>query len=233
MTNEYTIARLKVRGQKFEIIVDPDKALEYKLGRRKEFKDVLLCDEVFSDAKKGLRHAKKDLIEVFKTDNIEKIAQEILEKGELLIKAKQREKMIEEKKRQIIAYISKYCVDARTGAPIPPLRIERALGEAGVRIDPFKEVETQIPEIINKLSQVIPIKKLVIRLSVKIPSIYVGKAYGYVKSSSEIEKEEWLSDGSYYAEVSIPAGFKNEFIERLLNLTKGAAYVEVCEEKVI
>jgi len=233
LSSEYTIARYKARGKKFEILVDPERALEYKLGRRKEFQGILLFDVIYSDSKKGLKPSRKDLIEIFGTDDVNSIAKEILEKGELLIKAEQREKLIKEKRRRIISYISRYCVDSRTGAPLPPIRVERALKDIGVKIDPFKDEEEQIPEIISKLTEVIPIKKLISKLVVKVPAIYVGKAYGFVKNGGEIVKEEWGNDGSYIAELIIPAGLKNEFVDKLLNLTKGTAYVEVKEERVI
>lgn len=232
-SERYTIARLKIRGMRFEIFVDPDKALEYKLGRRREFEGILAYDVIFSDAKKGLKPSRKDLIEAFGTDDVKKIAKEILDRGELLITAKQREKLIEDKKRQIIAYISKYCIDARTNAPIPPLRVERALDQVGVKIDPFKGADEQLPEIISRLSSVIPIKKQIVKLAVKVPATYSGKAYGYIKGSCEVESEKWLNDGSYYAEIILPAGFKNEFVDKILGITRGAAYVEVLEERTV
>jgi len=174
LTN-YTIARYKKGGKKFEVLVDPDKALEYKLGRRKDFTNVLVFDEVYTDANKGLRASKSDLMSIFGTTDVEKIAEKIVREGELQIRADQRKRLIEEKKRQIIDYISRYCVDARTSAPIPPLRIETALEEAGVRIDPFKPVEEQINQVISDLSKYIPIKKQISILSIKIPPAYVGK----------------------------------------------------------
>lgn len=233
LSKEYTVARLKTRGKRFEVLVDPDKALEYKMGRSKSFEGILVYEVIYSDAKKGLKSSRKDLLEVFKTEDVHEIAKTILEKGELLIKAKQREKLLEEKKNKIITYISKYCVDARTNAPIPPVRVKRALQEIGVKIDPFKEVEEQIPQIINKLAEVIPIKKQIVYLVVKVPATYVGKAYGYIKNSGDVKKEEWLRDGSYLAELSVPAGLKNEFMDKVLSLTRGTAYVEVKEMKTV
>lgn len=232
MTN-YTIARYKKGGKKFEVLVDPDKALEYKLGRRKDFTNVLVFDEVYTDANKGLRASKSDLMSIFGTTDVEKIAEKIVREGELQIRADQRKRLIEEKKRQIIDYISRYCVDARTSAPIPPLRIETALEEAGVRIDPFKPVEEQINQVISDLSKYIPIKKQISILSIKIPPAYVGKVYGYIRNASDIIKEDWLNDGSLDVTVSIPSGMKVDFMERISRMTGGVAYVEIVEEKTV
>lgn len=215
------------------MLVDPDKALDYKLGRRKDFTNVLVFDEVYIDANKGLRASKSDLLNIFGTTDVEKIAEKIVREGELQIKAEQRRKLIEEKKRQIVDYISRYCVDARTSAPIPPLRIENALEEAGVKIDPFKPAEEQINNILSELSKFIPIKKQISILDIKVPPTYVGKIYGFIRNTSDIIKEEWLSDGSLDIRVSIPSGMKVDFMDKVTRITGGAAYVEIIEEKTV
>ena len=40
-----TVVRLTMDGDKFEILVKPDPALEYKLGRRTDLSSVLIADE--------------------------------------------------------------------------------------------------------------------------------------------------------------------------------------------
>jgi len=233
MSTNYTIARYQRGSKRFEIIVDPDKALEYKLGKRKDFSDILLYEEIYTDVKKGMRAPRSDIQAVFGTSDIYAVAERILREGELLIKAEQRKRLIEEKKKQIISYVSKYCVDTRTGAPVPPARVEAAMEEVGVRIDPFKPAEEQVKYVISEIAKVLPIRQQVTILQVRVPSVYVGKAYGYIKNSTDILEESWLSDGSYSARVSIPSGLKQEFIEKLGSLTSGAAYVEVVEERTV
>ncbi|HIE37242.1 TPA: ribosome assembly factor SBDS [Candidatus Geothermarchaeota archaeon] len=230
---EYTIARYKKGGKKFEVLVDPDKALEYKLGRRRDFTNILVFDEVYLDANKGLRASKTDLMNIFGTTDIEKIAERIVREGDLLIKTEQRRKLVEEKKRQIIDYISRFCVDSRTSAPLPPLRIERALEEVGVKIDPFRTAEEQVNDVISELAKVIPIKRQISILTLRIPPVYVGKVYGYIKNTSDILKEDWMDDGSLNATVSIPSGLKVDFMEKVSRLTGGSVFVEIVEEKTI
>ena len=50
-----TIVRLSLDGNKFEILVKPDPALEYKLGKRTDLSGILVSDEIYSDANKGSR----------------------------------------------------------------------------------------------------------------------------------------------------------------------------------
>jgi ribosome maturation protein SDO1 len=230
---DYTVARFKKGSKRFEVLVDPDKAMEYKLGRRREFDEILVYDEVYADSNKGLRAAKSDLLDVFGTTDVHKIAEKIVREGELQIKAEQRKRLIEEKRRQIMDYVSKYCVDARTNLPIPPMRLENAMEEVSVRIDPFRPAEEQTKDIISKLSELIPIKQQITILNIRIPPTYVGKAYGYLKKASDIIRENWLSDGSLSLITSIPSGLKVEFIEKLGRITGGTAYIEVTEERSI
>lgn len=230
---DYTIARFKKGPKRFEVLVDPDKALEYKLGKKRDFDNILVYEEIYTDAKKGLRASKSDILSVFGTTDIIEVAKKILDHGELLIKAEQRRRLIEDKKKQILSYVSKYCVDARTNLPIPLMRLENALEEVNIKIDPFKPAEEQVKDVIQVLSTVIPIKQQLTILNIRIPPMYVGKAYGFIKNASDILNEEWLADGSLRARVSIPSGLKTEFVEKLGSITGGTAYVEIVEEKTI
>lgn len=231
--SSYTIARFKYGAKRFEILVDPDKALEFKLNKRRSADGILVYDEVFTDANKGLRASKADLMEVFGTTDLRAIAERILREGELLLKAEQRKKLIDEKKKQIIEYLSKYCVDARTNLPIPPQRLENVLKDISLRIDPFKSAEEQIKDVIEEINKVLPIKQQVITASLRIPAAYASKVYGYLKNVSNIVNESWLDDGSLSIVVNIPSGLKLTFLDKLNKLTSGTARFEVVQEMTV
>src|SRR5262245_39454900 len=55
LTDRFIVARLTLEGDKFEIIVKPDPALEYKLGKRPDLSGALVSDDIYSDAQKGSR----------------------------------------------------------------------------------------------------------------------------------------------------------------------------------
>ncbi|MGN6708530.1 MAG: ribosome assembly factor SBDS, partial [Candidatus Nitrosocosmicus sp.] len=44
-----TIIKLILGNDKFELLVKPDQALEYKLGKRSDLSSVLISDEIYSD----------------------------------------------------------------------------------------------------------------------------------------------------------------------------------------
>ena len=46
---ETTTARFSYEGQKFEILVKPDQALEFKLGKRTDITSVLISEDIYTD----------------------------------------------------------------------------------------------------------------------------------------------------------------------------------------
>ena len=227
MSERHVLARLQLSGEKFEIIVNPDFALNYKLGKLNDIDKVLVAYEVYSDVRKGLKASSDKLMKYFKTTDVRKIADVIIKQGELQITAEQRRKLIEDKRKQIIAFITKNCVDPRTNLPIPALRVEQAMDQVKVSIDPFKEAEGQALKVIDALKSVLPLKIERVKLEVKVGPEYVPKMYNFVKSYGYLEKEEWLNDGSWRANVDMPAGLQAEFLDKLNKLTKGTAQVRI------
>jgi len=218
----YTIARL-VRGETFEILVDPDNALRYKMGEKIPISKILIYEEIYTDAKKGIRASEEQLMKAFKTKDKLAVATKILTEGTLQITSEQRHKLIEEKKRQIIEFISKNAVDPRTRLPHPPQRIELAMEQAGVSIDPFIDAKEQAMKVIEKLSPILPMKVGMTRMYVRVPGEYVGKAYGLLKNVGKILKEEYKGDGSWVGEVEILVGLQADLIEKLNKLCSGRA----------
>lgn len=218
----YTIARL-VRGETFEILVDPDNALRYKMGEKIPISKVLIYEEIYTDAKKGIRASEEQLMKAFKTRDKLAIATKILTEGTLQITSEQRHRLIEEKKRQIIEFISKNAVDPRTRLPHPPQRVELAMEQAGVSIDPFIDAKEQAMKVIEKLSPILPMKVGMTRMYVRVPGEYVGKAYGLLKNVGKILKEEYKGDGSWVGEIEILVGLQADLIEKLNKLCSGRA----------
>jgi len=47
---DVTVVRYSFEGEKFEILVKPDPALDYKLGKKKDVSAVLVSDEIYTDS---------------------------------------------------------------------------------------------------------------------------------------------------------------------------------------
>ncbi len=227
MKEKYVIARYETRGQKFEVLVNPDLALMVREGKQVNLDDLVISDFIYKDAKKGLKASPESLKKVFGTDDVKRVALEIVKRGEIHLTSEQRRKLLENKKKQIINLIAKNAIDPKTKLPIPPKRIELAMEQARVSIDLFKSPEAQMEEIVSKISRIIPIKIAKAYLSIRIPPQYSGKAYKVLTGLAEIKKSNWLSDGSLLIEVEIPAGMQEEFIDKINKATHGSAVVKI------
>ncbi|MBS7605186.1 MAG: ribosome assembly factor SBDS [Candidatus Bathyarchaeia archaeon] len=227
MSKNYTIARINIGGENFEILVKPDPAFAFRSGKSISISDVLVVEEIFTDANKGQRASEKKLKEAFGTTDPVEIAKIILKRGVLQLTAQQRRQLIEDKRRQIIDFISRNAIDPRTKLPHPPTRIEQALEQVGFSVDPFKNVEEQVNEAIKALRKVLPISIERISVAVKISPEYSGKVYGALKSFGTIKSENWLTDGSLSVILEMPAGFYGPFLEKMGEITRGNVEVKI------
>ncbi|MHA2364156.1 MAG: ribosome assembly factor SBDS [Candidatus Hodarchaeales archaeon] len=228
------LARLKYRGKiSFEIIVDPKLAFKLRMKEINEddvpILEIIEIDAVFLDASKGLRASSEELLEAFETDDELEVAKIILKKGELQLTQAQRDELAEKKKRQIITFISKNAINPQNNLPHPPTRIEAALQQGKIKIDPFDNVDTQIRRIIKELQPIIPLRLEQVKLAVKMPAEYSGKSYGVIKRYGEIFKEQWTDDGSWIVALQLPAGRQAEFMEKVEGITKGRSEMKVIE----
>jgi ribosome maturation protein SDO1 len=221
------IARLKKQGENFEVLVEPYLARDLKEGNEVSFEKLLAVEEIFKDAKKGERASKEDLQRIFKTTDIHRIVKIIVEEGEVQITAEQRRDMLEQKRKQIVDFISRNAIDPRSNTPHPPARIEGAMEEARIHIDIFKSVEAQVRDIVKALKPILPIKLEEIEMAIKIPAGYAGKAVSALYAFGNVTKEEWQKDGSWICVLRLPAGMQAELMDLLGKLTKGEALTKV------
>jgi len=227
MSDKYTVARMTKDNEHFEVLVKPQKALDYRMGKTMGMTEVLAAETIFSDANKGTKASEENLRKAFGTTDALKIAEAILTKGTLQLTTEQRRKMTEDKRKQIIDFIARQSVDPKTNLPHPPTRIENAMEQIRYSIDPFKPVEEQAKEIIKALRIILPLKMEQISLGVSIPATYSAKAYGSIKGFGTIKREEWRADGSWYGVLEMPAGSYAPFLDKLGEVTKGTGEAKI------
>ena len=226
---DVTVVKYSYEGEKFEILVKPDPALEYKLGKKKDISSVLVSDDIYTDSSKGTKPSIEKLLKAFKTEDATEIAEKILQKGDLNLTTEQRRKMVEEKKKQLVEFIAKTYVDPRTHLPHPPLRIEQAMKDARISVDSQKSVDEQVKDIVEKLRSIIALKSENLSLEIIIPAQFASQSYAVLKSVGSLKKEEWQNNGSLKAILEIPAAARPNVIDRLGSITKGSASVEVIQ----
>lgn len=224
---DYVIARYERGGERFEVLVDPELALQVREGKDVEARDLLVGDIVYKDARRGLKASESSLLKIFGTQDVYRIGLEIVKRGELQLTSEQRRRLLEQKKKRIISFIARNAIDPKTGAPHPPQRIEKAMEEAKVGVDLYKDVEAQALQIVKAISRVLPIKVAKAIIQIRIPPKYSAKFYSTVRSLGELKRQNWASDGTLIVEVEIPAGLQQEVIDKVNALTRGEGEVKV------
>jgi ribosome maturation protein SDO1 len=218
-------AKIKKKGKDFEILVDLDKAIGFKRqrleGTAASLRDILAINEVFTDQKKGLKAASKDLKDAFGTEDVFKVSGVIINEGEIQLTQEYREKIREQKIKQIVDFLARNCQDPRTQAPYTPQRIEQAIKQAGAKIDD-RSVEEQVQSVMKDIEKIIPIKIAIKRIEITVMPQYTGQIYNIIKTFKK-EKEDWLNDGSLRCIIQLPAGMQLEFYDKLNSMTKGSA----------
>ncbi|HKZ45309.1 MAG TPA: ribosome assembly factor SBDS [archaeon] len=215
------IARLHHSGIKFEILIDPYKALDFKKGVKIDINDVLAYPAIYHDVRNTETVPESDLQKAFGTTDVLKIAEKIIKEGELQLTTEQRREMVENKRAQIADIISKRGVNPQTNSPNPPQRVLGAMEKAGVNVDPFLDAEMQIEKVLKAIKPIIPISLQKVTIQLKIPAQFAGKSYTVLKNYGKVVSEQWLNDGSLQISLQILAGIQEELYQKISSLAHG------------
>ena len=221
------IARLETHGERFELLVDPDLAVKIRHGEAVDIEDAVAAIFVFENASRAEKASDEALQKVFQTTDFPTIARRIIEKGEIHLTAEQRKQLLVEKRGQVITYIARHAINPQTGLPHPPARIEMAMEEAKVAIDPFRPLDELVADTMKALRPLIPIRFEEVRVAVKIPAEHAARAYGDIDAFARIEQEEWQKDGSWICVVRIPGGMQQELENLVRKITKGTGQTRI------
>ncbi|MFH1821405.1 MAG: ribosome assembly factor SBDS [Methanobacteriota archaeon] len=225
--DEAVIARLSSHGTTFEVLVDPELALNLRTGGNVDMRSLLATDKIFKDSKKGDEASEEMVRKAFGTSDVLKIAEQIIKSGDVQVTTEQRRRMREQRMKQVVATISRRAINPQTGFPHPPARIESAINESKIQIDEYKSAEEQLPKIVKALLPTIPLKFETKRIAIKISASHAGRVQRTVREFGTLKQEQWLSDGSWAAVVEISAGIQGEFFDKLNDLTRGEAETKV------
>ena len=222
-----TIARLRSGKLTFETMVDLDNAMKLRKGDNVNIHNIIKDNDIYLDQRKGMRAGKAELENVFGTTELPLIVEQIVRKGQIEVTQEFRDEALESKKKQIIDFLVRNAVDARTNRPFTHDILNRVIKEAGIKIE-NKNIENQINNIIEKLKTIIPIKLETKKIRVKIPAIHTGRVYGLLQDYKE--KEDWLSNGDLEIILNLPIGLQIDFYDKLNSIMHGSAITSEVKE---
>ncbi len=223
-----TTARMNKAEKHFEILVDLDKALDFKKNSQGSANDFLEIDKVFTDSKKGEAASSSDMQASFGTEDVHAVAENIVKNGEILLTQEHRDEKRDNKIKQVIDFLTTNSINPQTGNPHTSERIKNALAEAHVNITNMP-IESQINEIVKEISKALPIKIETKKVKITIPAIYTGKMYGLINQYKETEN--WLSNGDLEVLINIPAGLIMDFYDKINSATQGSVLTEEIKEE--
>ena len=223
--DEAVIARIEIKGKHFEILVDSEIAYELREGKNVSLSRMLAVNQIFTDTRKGTKASDADVRKEFGTDDVEKVAEHIVKKGDIQLTTEFKRRKTEERRKQIASMISKNAINPQTKAPHPQERVLAAMDQARFNADPFKPAEQQVDDALKAVKSVLPISMEEITLLVEIPARHASRCYGLLKEY-RILQDRWLSDGSLSAKIIIPAGLRENIFRMLNNATQGEARIQ-------
>ncbi len=216
-----TTARIKKGGKHFEILVDLDEAMKLRKGEG-NINSAILTDAIFHNLKAGEHAGENDLDIAFGTSDVSVIAEKIIKGGEVVRTAESMKGEHEKMYKQVVDFLSKNAVSPE-GRPYTPDRIMKALIEAHVNIK-NKPIDSQVSEILDQLSKVLPVKIEIKKARLVIPALHTGKAYGFVKEF--MIKEDWKNNGDLEVVVEMPTALIFDFYDRINSATHGSVLSE-------
>jgi ribosome maturation protein SDO1 len=221
------VAHLERGGFRFEVLVDPDAAQKIKEGKALELMEDLAVDQIFKDSAKGDRAADENIKKVFGTTEVVQVATVVIKEGEIALTMAQRKEMTEKKRKAIVSEIARNAINPQTKAPHPPTRIEMAMEEAKVKIDPFKPVEEQVKTVLEALRPILPIRFEKVNIAVRLSGEDYAKCIGDIRSFGTLKKEEWQANGMWIGVVEMPAGMQTDFMEKMNEKTRGSVEIRI------
>lgn len=223
--DEAVTAKLDKGGLELSILVDPEIALHFKEEKgniKLDLDDLLAVEGIFvGQARDGDKASDEEMMKAFGTTDVTEAVKQILLKGDLQLTTDQRRAMVERKKRLIIEYIARNAINPQTKAPHPPMRIETAMDEARIHLDPFKSVDKQVEAVLKAIRPLIPIRIETVQIAVKFPPNHAGKATSALRGWGEVKQQAWQADGSFICVVEIPGGLQTDFFNELNKRTHG------------
>jgi len=226
--DDAVVARYHKDGKRFEILIDPNLGMDLKNGKEVNFNDLLVSDDIFKDSSKGDMQSPETVKEAFGTNDVAVVVKKIIKDGEVQLTTEQRKKILERKHNEIVTFISQNALNPQTNSPHPPTRIETAMQEAKIHVDLQRSVQEQVPLILKELKKLLPISMEKLKVAIKIPTAYAGKATA-IAHKYDVKQEQWQSDGSLVVVFEIPAGLKNELFNQFNSLTHGDAETKILE----
>lgn len=204
------VVRYKKYGKRFEIACYKNKIMNWRNGVEKDLDEVLQTTAVFSNVSKGILAKREDLIQVFGTDDEEKVCMKILSEGEMQVSDKERKKELDTLFRDVAGILSEKCINPKSKKPYTIGVLERALKDIHFSVDPKKPAKLQAVEALPLLKEKFPIERAQMQLRIVVPAFVSLELQKILKTKSASVIEQQIEGDSLTVECCIDPGAYRE-----------------------
>jgi ribosome maturation protein SDO1 len=106
---------------------------------------------------------------------------------------------------KLVTYLNKNYIDPRSKLPHPIVRLEQAMENAKIRIDPDGSAIKQAEALIKSLEGNLTFVKSEMEATLTIDTQYLGQVSNTVHAMASIKREEYTATGVIW-ELGIPPG---------------------------
>ncbi|KAJ2453769.1 hypothetical protein EV183_001966 [Coemansia sp. RSA 2336] len=173
--HDYTIDKMREPrilalqgGKRFEVACYKNKVTEWRTGVEKDIDEVLQIHQVYMNVSKG-EVAKTDvLLKCFKTDDVDKVINEILMKGEQQVSDKERHHQLDNMFRDIATVVVEMCINPKTQQQYTVTMIEKAMSDIHYSVNTNRSAKQQALDVIRQLQEqgAIPIARAQMRVRI-------------------------------------------------------------------
>ncbi|KAJ1612418.1 zinc finger-containing protein [Cryptosporidium canis] len=207
------VVRYKSHGKRFEVACYKNKILNWRSGVEWDLDEVLQIRSIFANVSKGQVANSDDLNLVFGTNNIDRICQIILSKGEIQVSETERSYMLDKQFTDICHMISKMTVNPKNNLPLSVKMIESELKKSGFSVSLNKTTKEQSLKALDILKKRIPEQieraKMMLKLSIDVMNkqriVEKLNEFKVLNVSSEendgIYSITFICDPRYYREI--------------------------------
>ena len=181
---------------------------------------VLVSDDIYSNSSKGNKASSSALRKATGTAVLSDAVLVMLDKGDIQLTTAERRQMVAQRRREMVNYIHKYFTDPKTKRQIPVTRIEGALDQVKLRVDPQASAESQVEKILRPLKDILPMTKTTLSGTLFIPHSHLGKAFPLVSKWADTGAAKYDAKGAHM-EVQVIPGVYDSLMQDLNRATHG------------
>ncbi|OHT09975.1 hypothetical protein TRFO_20963 [Tritrichomonas foetus] len=220
---QFQIVKLQKNNVKIEVIAKPGFVTKFREGKC-SLNDAVVDDRIYSNSSKGEVAPEADI------KSFGCCAHELLElvmkTGQYQLTAQEKRDLVEKRRLEVVNFIHENFIDSTSGKPHPVTRIENAIAQIKINIDPAQDAEHIARAMIPKLQTIIRLQESTIEGTVVVPNSKLGQVIGICYNLGTVTREEYGQEKAYI-EMKISPGKYDPLVDQISKMSNGEAVFQI------